>query len=65
MELHLVAGASCGIWENLEKAMDTLKIVTETLPEEKNKDKYDELYRIYDSLYPILKNTFDKLSAIP
>ncbi|MBM3709264.1 MAG: xylulokinase [Actinobacteria bacterium] len=58
----LVAGAGCGTWKSVEEATKVLKVETENIPNEKNKNLYNELYNIYKELYPKLKNTFDSLS---
>lgn len=60
----LVAGAGCNIWNSVEDATKILKIETETEPDVKNKNIYEELYEIYKGLYPNLKSIFDKISGI-
>ena len=59
----LVAGAGCGIWKNIEEAIEVINVETETLPDSKNSRTYNELYDIYKLLYPTLKPIFDKLST--
>ncbi|KLU62269.1 xylulose kinase [Peptococcaceae bacterium CEB3] len=60
----LVAGVGCHIWNSLEEAVGKLKVETENLPNESLKDLYEDIYRVYDSLYLKLRDTFEKLDAI-
>jgi len=60
----MIAGTGCGIWSSVEEASSVLKVETECLPDQKNKNIYNELYGIYKRLYPALKDIFDNLSEI-
>jgi len=59
----LVAGAGCGVWENVDEATRSLKTETETLPNPANKEIYNELYETYCMLYPSLTGAFNRLSV--
>ena len=59
----LVAGVGCGIWKNLGEAAKNLKTETETMPNTALKGLYNELYDIYNSMYPSLTGAFNRLSA--
>ena len=62
----LLAGVGTGVWKNTLEACDaTLKVTTRVEPA---KDKavlgrYADMYARYRELYPLLKDTFGKLSA--
>jgi xylulokinase len=58
------AGVACGIWKSMEEAVSFLKTETETWPNTKNRAIYEELYGVYKSMYPALKNTFGMLAGI-
>jgi len=61
----LIAGAGCGIYKSVEEACDrVIKEVNKNNPIEENVLKYNELYKIYNSLYKNLKDDFKKIDSI-
>jgi xylulokinase len=61
----LIAGAGCGIYKSVEEACDSvIKEVNKNNPIEENVLKYNELYKIYNSLYKNLKDEFKKIDSI-
>ena len=59
----LLAGVGCKLWQNIDEAVSCLKVETQTDPDPKSKDVYDQLYGVYNSLYPALKDSFRRLSV--
>ena len=59
----LAGGVGAGIWSNLEEACATMKVVTENLPNVRNKEVYEEMYTIYSDMVPALKKQFDRLAS--
>ncbi len=57
----LVAGTGVGIWPSVEEALKVLRIETETAPNPRNRELYEDFYRIYRGLYGALKSSFDAL----
>ncbi|MBQ7604307.1 MAG: xylulokinase [Clostridia bacterium] len=51
----IVAGVGCGMLPSAEDAMNSLKVRTSDVPDEKDKDAYESAYRRYLGLYPRLK----------
>ena len=61
----LLAGVSSGIFKNIREACKkTIKVVATMEPIPKNVRQYEKYYRIYRSLYPILKPSFDNIKTI-
>ena len=60
----LIAGVGVGIWPGVEEAVKVLRVETETLPDVKNKEIYENLYSVYRNLYKALKPSFDALASI-
>lgn len=59
----LLAACGAGAFSSVEEACrSSIQVVEQTQPGDDTK-RYDELYESYHQLYPILKNTFAKLSA--
>ena len=58
----LVAGAGFGIWSTVEEATKVLAVETETLPLPGNVEIYERSFRIYQTLYGILKTSFEQIS---
>ncbi|MCI8624447.1 MAG: xylulokinase [Provencibacterium sp.] len=54
----LVAGAGCGLWQDLEEAMKLAKPDGETLPIPENAGVYRAQYEKYLQMYPALKWSF-------
>jgi xylulokinase len=57
----IVAGVGAGIWENIEKAAEVLKVETTTEPIKENAAVYRRLFGIYQELYEDLKERFVEL----
>lgn len=55
----LVAGVGVGIWENIEKATEVLKVESIVNPIIENVMIYSKLYSIYKDLYEDLKERFE------
>jgi len=61
----LLAGVGTGIYGSVEEACEgTIRITSRLLPQKGNVKRYNEYYEVYRSLYPILKNSFSKISKI-
>lgn len=59
----LLAGVGAGAWPSVPAACrETIQIAGRTMPEDLQSDAYRQGYPIYRELYPLLKNTFTKLS---
>jgi xylulokinase len=60
----LLAGTGFGTWSNVRAACaDCIKITGSTYPDPAQVAAYQKAYPIYQELYPLLKNTFVKLSS--
>ncbi|MHB8281122.1 MAG: xylulokinase [Candidatus Humimicrobiaceae bacterium] len=58
----LLAGIGCGIYKNVEEAVDkAVKETSERMPNLANSKTYRKTYKIYKSLYASLKNDFKML----
>lgn len=53
----ILAGVGCKILNNVRDARKYIKLEKEFLPDKSSKPIYEGLYKIYKSLYPILKET--------
>jgi len=61
----LLAAVGTGVYPSVEVACkDTIKVVTSTSPNLKNKALYDDYYRVYCMLYPSLRHQFLAVSNI-
>ncbi len=60
----LVAGVSAGIWGNIQQAVSVLKVETLTMSTKENVSEYNNLFKLYDSMYSNFKQGFDKLNDI-
>jgi len=61
----LLAGVGAGAWVDVPSACKaTIRITGQTLPDEAQMNIYRKLYPLYHDLYPILKSSFTKLSAL-
>jgi xylulokinase len=59
----LLAGVGAGVYESVESACDiAIKVISKEEPDQKNAEAYAELYELYKSLYPLMKDYFKKLS---
>jgi xylulokinase len=57
----LLAGVGAGVWADVAEATDSIPLGEETAPGE-HVAVYEDVYRVYTSLYPTLKDTFPKLA---
>ena len=61
----LLAGVGADIYKSVGEATSrTIKEVSQTNPIGENVKKYENLYKVYKSLYEDLKGDFEKLHAI-
>lgn len=61
----ILAGVACGVFGDIPGACAAIVREKEPLlPDEANGDKYDRVYRIYESLYPNLKEAYRELIAV-
>lgn len=61
----LLAGVGAGAWVDITSACrECIKITGSTQPDPSQVDVYQEAYSIYQSLYPILRESFGKLNAL-
>ena len=58
----LLAGVGAGIWSDVSKAAEVVQLEGETHPGT-DVEAYQNIYNIYRSLYPTLKETFATLST--
>jgi len=59
----MLAAVSAGMYDSLEEASRVfIKINKKYYPDINNHKKYNELYKIYSSLYGNLKNTFSEIN---
>lgn len=59
----ILAAVGCGLYDNVDEACSALiKITDITEPIKKDVEKYNEIYKIYTSLYGCLKEQFKELS---
>lgn len=59
----LLAGVGVGLTGSLDEAVQTLKTETVTEPDTHRRDIYTHLYGIYQSLYPVLSDSFRQLGS--
>ena len=61
----LLAGTGVGIYSSVEEACrETIRTNSLTQPDEKRKQIYQEYYKMYRSLYPVLADKFKLLSRL-
>ena len=61
----LLAGVGAGVWPDVDAACGaTIRITGRTEPQPDISRRYDDVYDIYGSLYPTLKETFARLSDV-
>jgi xylulokinase len=61
----LLAGVGAGMWPTVDEACAAaIHLTGSTVPIAANLGRYDELYRIYGVLYPVLKSSFAKLGRL-
>lgn len=54
----LLAGVGIGLWPSMEEATRKLRIQERTLPDAERAQLYAEFFKIYQSLYDVLRETF-------
>jgi xylulokinase len=58
----LLAGVNCGAWPDVPTACkEVIQITGQDLPDPGLVDIYESSYRIYTGLYPVLKNSFQRI----
>lgn len=61
----LLAGVGAGVWRSVPEACRaTISVVNETRPEPASQSVYEDFYGVYRSLYPALKDAFERDAAI-
>ena len=61
----LLAGVGTGVYKTVKDACDaTIHITDKVTPIKKNVSLYKELYQVYRSLYPALKENFSTLTRV-
>jgi len=61
----IMAAVGCGAYQSVGEACDNIvKVVTSTDPISGNVSLYEDFYQTYRSLYPTLKDTFAKQTAL-
>lgn len=60
----LIAGVGCGLWKNVDEAVSNLCVESETLPNQGLRKCYQELYDVYQSLYPALSASYKMLYKV-
>jgi len=61
----LLAGVGTKVYNNVEEACEgTIRITSRVFPQKEKAKKYEEYYKIYRSLYSLLKDSFSKVSRI-
>jgi xylulokinase len=59
----LLAGAGAGNWPDVPSACEAaVKLTGSTLPDPAQVDVYRKIYPLYQSLYPLLKSSFEKMN---
>jgi xylulokinase len=59
----LLAGVGAGVWENVPSACEaTIKVDKRVLPDPAQVEAYRTSYPQFQSLYPILKPSFEKMT---
>jgi len=61
----ILAAVGCGLYTNVDEACSSLINITDIIePIEKDVEKYNEIYKVYASLYGCLKDKFKALSKL-
>ncbi len=61
----ILAGVASGVYTDVKSACDSLiKCKSQREPNAANNAEYERLYKIYRTLYPALKSSFDLLAAL-
>ncbi len=61
----LLAGVGTGIYASVPEACQaTIRVVSETKPQAEATATYDRYYRLYRSLYPLLRDTFRAMAEV-
>lgn len=58
----LLAGVGIGLWSSMEEATEKLRIQERTLPDAERAELYAAFFRVYQSLYGVLRETFKVIS---
>lgn len=59
----LLAGVGVGLWSSVEEATSKLQIQDRIVPEKEKAMLYAEFFKVYQSLYGVLQETFKKISG--
>lgn len=61
----ILAAVGCGLYKTVDEACKSLIRVTASVdPIPENIEKYNKVYSIYNSLYPVLKESFKKINEL-
>jgi xylulokinase len=61
----LLAGVGAGLYGSVSEAADaTVQINAVTAPNPGNKQRYDDMYGLFRSLYPTLQESFARLAGL-
>ena len=61
----ILAGVGTGVYTSVESATDQIvKITSQTDPISDHVEIYEQYYRIYRDLYPVLKPKFDQVTEV-
>jgi xylulokinase len=61
----ILAAVGCGLYDNVDEACSALVKITDiTEPIKKDVEKYNEIYKVYASLYGCLKDKFKEISKL-
>ncbi len=59
----LLAGVGIGLWSSMQEATSKLEVQERTVPNGESARLYAEFFRVYQSLYSVLQETFQKMSS--
>jgi len=61
----ILGGVAAGVYKSVKEACDHLvKTYDKIVPDEEEKELYDKLFRFYQSLYPVIKDSYKRLSIL-
>ncbi|OJX38925.1 MAG: xylulokinase [Chloroflexi bacterium 44-23] len=61
----LLAGVAGGAWINaVEACQATIRVVDRTQPNAGNVNRYQQIYPVYNQLYPAIKNVFTEIATL-
>ena len=61
----LLAGVGAGMWPDVSSAcIENIRVTHKTLPDEAQVNVYHKMYPLYQELYPTLRSSFAKSSAL-